>query len=898
MRAVFVSLAAIVAALVFMAPPAGAAKTFVVNSTEDFSDGIPGDGACDTDGLGGGSVCTLRAAIEQANAAPGVGPESAPYTISLSGVSGSTVTPSSDLDPIQVADTVIAGCASEMAVGPCAGLRAATAGNGTGLDIDAGGVTVRGLAISRFDTGISISGAGAIVRNSNFGLPLNGAANEGMKRAVLVTGSGARIGGSSVERFNSFTDNDDAVMIWGGDFTEVAGNMIGLRRDGTVEPNGRGIVVAGVANPIPGGLPNEATENVIGGGTTYISTADAVCVSSCNRIVGSTVAGIELDGDRANETPAAGLTISNNFLGLDNENGAAGNKVAIHVGDGGKLVAADVAGAYIANNLISGNDAGIDQANGNGVLTVVANAFGLAPDPDYGNDLDLALPNGETNATLGGDLGHEVFVAGNKFGATDKGLVLTGPHACIVGNYFAPPVGAYATAALVLEPGADHAEIGREITCVSGFKPVNLFDGTASGEPAVLVRGADRFSIVSNEFGAAEAGLDPLPGPAVRVADGPGGDSSVGGVIGGDAPNLWNRVVRFSGPAVEIHDRATGIVVAGGYGKALNDFAAASSLWTDLLSIPGLGNAPDGQNGGIQPPVIGVATTAGIVGTGEPGATIRVLQRGRADNPTDGFDEPVKEGFTQPPIGASTTTVAPDGTWSLVFAEKLPETQGITASQTTAAGSSEFAAMRTVTLAPPLPVVQITGGPSGTTTQRNATFSFSTPTPGATLECALDGGAFTPCTSPATYGPLETGAHQFRVQARVGDHVSLPVSRTWAIDAPLTPPAKTPPSATAAQRFAALVSLPSAKRCLSKSTIRLRIRKPGEAEVVYAQIRVTGKRTRTVSGRALNSAIDLRGLRKGTVKVRIRVLLSNGKVISGSRSYRTCAKRKPAKRRR
>lgn len=892
MRAVLISLAAVLAALTFMVPAAGAATTFDVNSTGDAGDPFAGDNRCDTDGLGPGTICTLRAAIEQANDAPGVGLNSAPYTISLSGIAGQTISPASDFEPLQVADTVIAGCASEMAVGPCAGLRAATAGTGTGLDLEASGVTVRGLAISRFDTGISISGAGAIVRNSNFGQPLVGAASEGMKRAVLVTGSGARIGGSSVERFNSFTDNDDAVMIWGGDFTVVAGNMIGLRRDGTVEPNGRGIVVAGVANPIPGGQPNEATENVIGGGTTYISTADAACRLSCNRIAGSTIAGIELDGDGANETPAAGLTISNNFLGLDNENAAASNKVAIHVGDGGKLVAADVAGAYIANNLISGNDAGIDQESGNGVLTVVTNAFGLAPDPDFGNDLDLALPNAGTNATLGGDLGHEVFVAGNKFGATDKGLVLTGPHACIVGNYFVPPVGAYATAALVLEPGADDAEIGREVTCVAGFKPTNLFDGTASVQPAVLVRGADRFTIIANEFGTSEAGLRALAGPAVRVVDGPGGEGSAGGVIGGSAPNLWNTVIRVSGPAVEIGGRAAGIVVGGGDGKAFNDFAADLSLWTDLLSIPGLGNAPAGQNGGIQPPVIGAATTAGIAGTGAPDAMIRVLQRWRADKPADGIDEPYPEGYTLPPIGASTTTVAPDGTWSLVYAEKLPEGQGITASQTTAAGSSEYAAMRTVTLAPPLPVVQITSGPSGTVSERTAQFTFSTPTPGATLECALDGGAFAPCASPATYGPLENGGHQFRVQARAGSVVSLPVSRTWAIDAPLTPSTKTPPSATAAQRFAALVSLPSAKRCLSKRTIRLRIRKPGDAKVVYAQIRVTGKRTRTVIGRALNAAIDLRGLPKGTIKVRIRVLLSNGKSVSGTRTYRTCATKK------
>lgn len=892
MRAALITLAALLAALALTAPAAGAAPTtFVVNSTADTGDGIPGDNACDTDGPGPGSTCTLRAAIQQANA--DTGGAGAPYTIALGALAGQTITPASDLDAITADGTVIEGCASEQTVGPCVGLRSGTAGSGTGLDVEASGVTLRSLAISRFAIGVSISGSGAIVRNSAFGLRVDGTTAEGMARGILAAGSGARIGGNAPNRGNTFVDNGDAVLIWGGDNTEVAGNRIGLRRDGTLDPNARGIVVAGVAGVLPGQVADEATGNVIGGTPTY-ATSDlgAVCVTSCNRIAGSTIAGIDLDSADPAQTPAGGLLIAGNWLGIDDDGDAAANKVAIHVGDGGKLVPPDSAGAFVLENLISGNDAGIDQAGGKGVLSVIANVFGLAPP-----DLDAGLPNAGTNATLGGDYGgRDALVAGNNFGATDKGLVLTGPQPCVGGNIFSPPVGTYTTAAIVIESGAKDARIGNELGCFSGYSPRNLFGRTAPGAPAILVRGADGFSIVANDVGTIPYAA-PLAGPAVRIVDGqPGDDPSVGGRIGGDSPNLWNTFTRLSGPAVEVDGHASGIVVAGGQGIAVNDFASASSLWTDLLSISGLGNAPTGQNGGIQPPTITVATTAGIAGTGEPGAAIRVLQRWRADKP-DGVDEPYPEGYTLPPMGA-TTTVAPDGTWSLGFLDRLPEGQGITASQTTAAGSSEFAALKTTTLAPPLPIVQITGGPAGTVSERSARFTFITPTPGATLECALDAGPFAPCTSPATYGPLETGAHQFRVQARLGDQVSLPVSRTWAIDAPITPPAKTPSSATAAQRFAALVSLPSSKRCLSKRTIRLRVRKAADAKVVYAQIRVTGKRTRTVIGRALNSAIDLRGLPKGTIKVRVRVLLSNGKTITGSRTYRTCAKRKPARPRR
>jgi CSLREA domain-containing protein len=41
--------------------------TFTVNSTGDASDATPGDGVCDD----GGGNCTLRAAIQEANANPG-----------------------------------------------------------------------------------------------------------------------------------------------------------------------------------------------------------------------------------------------------------------------------------------------------------------------------------------------------------------------------------------------------------------------------------------------------------------------------------------------------------------------------------------------------------------------------------------------------------------------------------------------------------------------------------------------------------------------------------------------------------------------------------------------------------------------------------------------------------
>ena len=66
--AVFMAVALLMLARL-MAPRAGASPsivTFIVNSTADVTDAAPGNGSCDT----GGGVCTLRAAIQEANAHP------------------------------------------------------------------------------------------------------------------------------------------------------------------------------------------------------------------------------------------------------------------------------------------------------------------------------------------------------------------------------------------------------------------------------------------------------------------------------------------------------------------------------------------------------------------------------------------------------------------------------------------------------------------------------------------------------------------------------------------------------------------------------------------------------------------------------------------------------------
>lgn len=81
------------------------------------------------------------------------------------------------------------------------------------------------------------------------------------------------------------------------------------------------------------------------------------------------------------------------------------------------------------------------------------------------------------------------------------------------------------------------------------------------------------------------------------------------------------------------------------------------------------------------------------------------------------------------------------------------------------------------------PQTSITSGPSPVSTARTATFRFSANEPGSWFECSLDGGRWTPCTSPTSYPALATGAHSFAVRASdpTGNVDATPATWSWRI---------------------------------------------------------------------------------------------------------------------
>jgi parallel beta-helix repeat protein len=121
------------------------------------------------------------------------------------------------------------------------------------------------------------------------------------------------------------------------------------------------------------------------------------------------------------------------------------------------------------------------------------------------------------------------------------------------------------------------------------------------------------------------------------------------------------------------------------------------------------------------------------------------------------------------------------------------------------------------------PVVIITGGPPPTTEEAGAILMFTVDETAA-IGCALDGGAFTVCTSPWIYAGLTVGSHSFTVRAV--DPAGNTGSASWAwtvVD--VTPPDTTitsgpadPTTATSAT-FALTATEPDARfECRLDST--------------------------------------------------------------------------------
>ncbi len=284
--------------------------TFVVNSTGDGIDTSPNDLVC----RDGGGACTLRAAIQQANANPGANT----ISFNVGGGGPQTIAPGSALPTIT--DTVIIDGTTQpgFAGKPLIELNGAGAGIANGLAITAGNCAVRGLVINRFSSdGILIRGA--VATNNTITGNYIGTDREGMVALPNATGgvdvvegaSNNTIGGPSAPARNVISGNlRVGVFLQSNNTTGniVQGNYIGVGADGATplgNPVGvfigygaRGNTVGGVVGSTPVG--NVIAYNADAGVAVYsepTSNNSDGNVISVNSIHSNNGLGIDLGAD-------------------------------------------------------------------------------------------------------------------------------------------------------------------------------------------------------------------------------------------------------------------------------------------------------------------------------------------------------------------------------------------------------------------------------------------------------------------------------------------------------------------------------------------------------------------------------------------------------------------------
>ena len=386
-RRVLVALAvvAILASLLMMAAttrPAHATTTFLVNSTSDQPDANTTDDKC----FALNASCTLRAAIQQANASPGADV----INFSISGGEMHTITPSSPLPPITDPVTIDGysqpgASPNTLGVGNNAVVKVGLDGSKTtGATSRVNGLTIlnssdsliRGLVIDRFSgDGISISGdtsSGTTIANNNriegnfigtdpsgtqdLGNSLNGVAIEDGSFSTVV-------GGSSPSARNLISGNGlQGVHIDDSSGTQVQGNYIGTDKSGMADlgNGGSGVVVG-----------NRTFTTLIGGTTTGAGNVIAgndraglgIIGSKGTRVLGNRI-GVTASGTGAlgNTEPGVVVGAANTSVGDGSREGS--NTIAFN-GDDGLLIAGLSTGNEVSRNSIFSNAGlGIDLIGG------------------------------------------------------------------------------------------------------------------------------------------------------------------------------------------------------------------------------------------------------------------------------------------------------------------------------------------------------------------------------------------------------------------------------------------------------------------------------------------------------------------------------------------------------
>jgi CSLREA domain-containing protein len=395
-----VALAMLASLLVVLsaARPVHASTTFTVNLSDDRADASPGNGTCSV--VNFGAFCTLRAAIQEANATPGA--DTINFNVNTTGDGVATISPDSPLPPITQTVTIDGytqpgASPNTKTVGDNAVLKVQLDGTKVpdvnGLEIDtADSSVIKGLVINRFGVGISIGGDSVASRiEGNFiGTDPTGTLNRGNADFGVVLFNGPSetvVGGDALAARNVISGNfDEGILVSGSSFNRIQGNYVGTDKSGTKGLGNRfdGVKIESSSDTTIGGT-TAASRNVISAnGEDGLSLAPSNGARVLGNRIGTTASGT---GALGNDGDGVFVGGSNNFIGDPSVLTSKGaNTIAFNAGEG-----VDVGGDASTGNAIADNSIFSNGGLGIDLLGGLENAAGVtANDP---GDLD----NGPNN---------------------------------------------------------------------------------------------------------------------------------------------------------------------------------------------------------------------------------------------------------------------------------------------------------------------------------------------------------------------------------------------------------------------------------------------------------------------------------------------------------------------
>ena len=357
--------------------------TYTINSTEDGADSSTSDGVCDDGTVPGSTKCTLRAAVQQANAGTG-----AVIKFSITGSGVQTISPDSAL-PAITKPVFIDGYSQSgaSASNVLIELDGTNAGAGTnGLTLSGKGSYVRGLAVNRFNgNGIVLQGraGGQVLVGNRIGTDDTGETGQGNGAAGVYINDAPNV----ILRDNIVSGNTThGVHISGSRArnADIQYNLIGVNASETADLGnaGSGIHISGARN-------TGIYENVIGGNDSHgvsLTSSGTMDTFIGENYIGTNESGAELGNG------GSGVHIANS----SNNNFVEVNTIANNTSDGVTVTstASGVGNTIWENSMHSNGGLGIDLGDDG----VTANDTG---DTDSGPNFLQNYPANITFATRG-----------------------------------------------------------------------------------------------------------------------------------------------------------------------------------------------------------------------------------------------------------------------------------------------------------------------------------------------------------------------------------------------------------------------------------------------------------------------------------------------------------------